>query len=1003
MASLSRVVIIGAAVAPTSIVEAISLLAFACSPSPSKRPIMSAQSHLIWLLALVLLSVSRAAHGGDIPAKAPEVTVARPVVREVTDHEDFAGRIEASARVDLRPRVAGYLVSSRFKEGLLVNQGDVLFEIDPRPYEAQLKQALSQVDLNQATLRLARNTLARDHALAKRVPGSVSNQQLDQNQAAADEALARVKASEASADICKLNLSFCRVTAPIGGRIGRRLVDPGNMVYQDQTLLAVLVSEEPMYVSFDSDERTYLRLRRSMPAGELQTRKLPVAIGLADEDGFPHRGVLDFGANRVDPDTGAISLRATLANNDHLLVPGMFVRVRLTLGAAYKALLVSDRAIASDQARKFVYVVDPENKVRYRQVKSGPLQSDGLRVITEGLKPDDRVIVGRLTGLRPGMAVRPSEADATAPKLPPPGDELPSARGSSSGVRVETSYAGANAQMVSDVVRSPIEQQVSGLEKIRYIRSRCTSDGKYALDITFAPGVDSWRSQTLVQNRVALAMPLLPVEVREGGVNVRSRTSGMVLIVTLMSQDQKYDRLYLGNYANIHLKDELARVAGVGEVDLVGASDFGLRVWLDTDRLAALSVSAADVIRVLRKEQREGAGDQDRVADLIVKTDGEGRVVRLRDVASVDLGACGPRSEAFLDGKPAVALCVHLTGDAAPSQVRDALQARLREIRGRMPDGLLLDVSFDFTANLEARERSARADYVLLDLDFAATSTERIGEVLEESATLVRQLPAVKHVLALSANPFDPFGGRPCLLVLLNPGQQAKSDRAEAFQAIRKSLGTLKEVTARLRDLSAPGCFPRCGYPIDFALHGPHAAEVREWADKLADRLRENKFADVWANPDSAPRRTRYMDINREMAAARGVALADVFSTIKVYAGPLPVTHFNRFGRVLRVEVQAGARAADWASGLGKLKVRNAKGQMLALSSFVTVREVEMPRALEFLDLCPMVELAANTDPGVPLEAGQKLCTMLADQVRMEMGLSAEYRLTWLQAIPRGK
>jgi multidrug efflux pump subunit AcrB len=292
----------------------------------------------------------------------------------------------------------------------------------------------------------------------------------------------------------------------------------------------------------------------------------------------------------------------------------------------------------------------------------------------------------------------------------------------------------------------------------------------------------------------------------------------------------------------------------------------------------------------------------------------------------------------------------------------------------------------------------------LFDLDLAAASSDGIADILKQSETLLRELPAVKRVLALSENPFDVFGGRPCLLVLLDPAGQEKSGREDVLRTIRTRLAGLKGVTARLRDLSAPGCFPRCGYPIDVALHGPEAADVWEWARRLADRLeRERKLTDVWVNPDSVPRPTRFVDINREMAAARGVALADVLGTMEVYAGAVLVNHFNRFGRVWRVEVQAAARSGDWVKDLGKLKIRNAKGQMVALGSFVTVREMELPPALDFLDFYPMVELTGNVAPGVSLEAGQKLCTKLADEIRQEMGLTPEYRLTWLQAIPRGQ
>ncbi|MDB5313606.1 MAG: hypothetical protein JWO38_7808 [Gemmataceae bacterium] len=964
---------------------------------------MISRTRRIGPMCFVLLTARGTVHSAEEPAKLPKVPVARPVAREVTDHEDFTGRTEASTLVNLRARVTGYLTKTSFKEGDRVKEGDVLFELDPRPYQAQLDQALSQVELKKATLKLANATLARDQAAAKAARGSVSQQQLDQDQAAVDEALAWVKAAEAGAEVCKLNLSFCKVTAPVSGQIGRRLVDPGNLVQQDQTLLATLVVQDPMYVYFDIDERTFLRLRRWMRDSKVEAGKLPVDVGLSVEKGFSHHGELDLAANSVDPETGTIRIRTVLANKDGLLAPGMFVRVRLALGAPHKVLLISDRAVASDQGLKFVYVLDADNTVRYRRVTVGPLQPDGLRVISDGLKPDDHVVFGRLAALRPGMVVRPEGGDMPAPKGTQPPEEPPSARGQPGpGILVETTYAGASAQLVSDSVRSPIERQVSGLEKIRYMRSRCTSDGRYALDVTFGLGVDAWRAQVQVQNRVALALPQVPTAVQDAGITVRRGTSGALMVVNLFSPDGRRDSVYLGNYASIWMRDELARLAGVSEVALLGTSDYAMRIRLDPDRLAARNLNTLDVVRVLREEKRDGDVWPERLMDLVVKAGDQGRV-RLRDVANAGLGAGPSRSKAFLDGRPVATLVVHMTGEVAPRKMRAAVRELLTEIRARLPEGLDLDVTFDFTANLETPERPANPDYLLLDLDVPAGAAESTVQVQQRGDALVRQIPGVQHVLALSENPFDLFGGRPCLLVLLSPAELGKTGRKEIIQTIRAKLGAVEDVTARLRDLSVAGCFPRCGYPLDLALDGPDAARVREWASQLAGRLAESKkLTDVWANPDSVPRPGRTLDVNRETAAARGVALADIFNTIDVYTGALTVKHLNAFGRTLRVEVQAHDRSGDWAANLGKLKVRNATGQMVPLASFVTVRDVEMPLALDFLDLRPMVEITASPGPGVSAEAGQKLCTTLADEVRKELGLTAEYRLTWLQGVPRG-
>ena len=968
---------------------------------------MKCPSCRIGVLCLVLLPAWITVRAADEPARVPEVPVARPLVREVTDHEDFTGRTEAATRVDLRARITGYLTNRQFREGDLVKKGDLLFEVDPRPYQAQLDQAMSQVELSKATLQLARVVMARDQAVAKTTPGSVSQQQLDQDQATVDEALARVKVSMAGAEICKLNLSFCRVLAPISGQIGRCLVDPGNIVMADQTLLAVLVSQDPMYVYFDIDERTFLRLQRSRAETKVEAGKTQVAIGLADEEGFPQRGVLDFTDSQVNPDTGTIRGRAILTNKDKLMKPGMFVRVRLPLSPPHKALLISDRAIASDQGLRYVYVVDAENKVRYRRITTGSLQPDGLRVITEGLKPDDRVVGGRLAELRPGMTVQPKETETPTPKPSTPPGDSPSTRISlpvqtGSGILVETTYPGASAEIVSDTVRSPIEQQVNGLEKVRYLRSRCTNDGRYALDVAFAPGVDLRRAQTLVQNRVALAMPLLPNEVERTGVNVRRGTAGVLLIVTLSSRDGRHDRGYLGNYASTQIKDELSRLDGVGEVALLGSSERSLRIILDPDRLDALQLTASDVTRALQKENGEGM-EPEKLPDLIVKA-GEGRVARLRDVAAVELGAGRPRSEAFLDSKPVAALVVYQTGEVSPVKIRAALRAKLAEIRTRLPEGLELDATFDFTANLETPVGPAAPEYLLLDLDIPASSSDRSMQLLQRSEALLLRVGGVRHVLAMSENPFDLFGSCPCLLIQLTPTGDRKSSREEIIRTIRTRLSTLEGVTARLRDLSLPGSFPRCGYPIDLALYGPDAGRVREWAGKLAERLAgSKKLTDVWANTDSIPRPGQHVEINRESVFAQGVSLDDLNTTIETYASAVLVNQFNRFGRTCWVEVHAQTKSADWTRDLAKSKVRNNKGQMIPLASLVKVREVESPLALDFLDLWPMVEITANPEAGVTLEAGQKLCTTLADEVRKELSLSAEYRLTWLQGSLKGK
>jgi multidrug efflux system membrane fusion protein len=355
------------------------------------------------------------------PAELPAIPVSQPVRREVTDFVDFTGRTEAVQAVDIRPRVTGYLVKMPFKEGAVVKQGDLLFVIDPRPYQAQVDSAQGQVTLYQAQLKLARVTYARDVAINNNVANSVSQQQLDQDRASVEESDARVKAYEKNMEVYRLNHEFTRVVAPIDGQISRYYLTLGNLVNADQTLLTTVVSLDPIYVYFYMDEPTLLRIRRAINEGRMKRRKegeIPVHMGLQGEDGYPHQGTINFVNNQVDPTTGSVSVRGIFPNPEppagiRLLSPGMFVRIRLPIGTPRSALLVIDRAVGSDQGLKYVYVLDAKNTVQYRRVTTGALQEDGLRVIEdsvkpdEGVKPNEPVVVGGLQQVRPQMVVKP--------------------------------------------------------------------------------------------------------------------------------------------------------------------------------------------------------------------------------------------------------------------------------------------------------------------------------------------------------------------------------------------------------------------------------------------------------------------------------------------------------------------------------------------------------------------------------------------------------------------
>jgi RND family efflux transporter MFP subunit len=268
--------------------------------------------------------------GQPRPAAAPrEVRVSRPLISEGPDHVDFTGRTEAAASVRIRARVTGYLDKVRFKDGAEVKQGEVLFEIDPRPYQAELDKAQAEVALSEADLKLAEAKYKRTKAL--HATKAASQADVETADAERVKARAQVAAARAGFEVARLRLAFTKVTAPFAGRIGRRLVDAGGLVRADETALAVLVTNDPVYVYFDMDERTYLRLRRAKREGKADV-EAQVTVGLADEKGFPRRGKIDFVDNQVDPKTGTIRMRVVCPNAKGLMLPGLFVRVRLKTG-----------------------------------------------------------------------------------------------------------------------------------------------------------------------------------------------------------------------------------------------------------------------------------------------------------------------------------------------------------------------------------------------------------------------------------------------------------------------------------------------------------------------------------------------------------------------------------------------------------------------------------------------------------------------------------------------
>lgn len=352
---------------------------------------------------------------------APVVSVAVPVQREVVEWDEYTGRFDATQTVEIRARVSGYLNEVRFKDGQVVKQGDLLFTIDPRPFERALEQAKAELFAATTKVENANLDVVRGRPLLERKV--ISDKTFDDRESLVRDAQAAVKVAEAKVKSAELDLSFATITAPITGRISRSLVTAGNWISAGSvtgaTMLTTIVSQDPIYIYFDVSENNYIKYKRlaERGVGAAEVGAL-VEVALPDESGFPHKARLDFLDNRLDQGTGTLRARAVTANKAGLFSPGLFARVRVTGTPAYAAILLPDSAIGTDQTNKYVYVVGGDGVVGRRNVKLGPL-SDGLRVVRDGVTGGDWVVTSGLQRVRPGVKVDPKRVTIAATQTQP--------------------------------------------------------------------------------------------------------------------------------------------------------------------------------------------------------------------------------------------------------------------------------------------------------------------------------------------------------------------------------------------------------------------------------------------------------------------------------------------------------------------------------------------------------------------------------------------------------
>lgn len=375
------------------------------SPPMNRRVVLAAA-----LAGLLLTGGGIAAYSAraDVPAapaaaQAAQVDTAEVIHRAITDWQDFSGRLEAVDRVEIRPQVSGILTQVHFRDGAAVRKGDVLFTIDPRPFAAEVARAEAQLAATEARVAYTASDLARSERLI--ADNAVSRRDLEEKQNAARDATAGVQAARAALRIARLNLDYTTIKAPIDGRMSRAEVTIGNLVSTTGgPALTTLVSSDSIYAAFDVDEQTFLKSVN--PARTAKGTSLPVHLGLADNDGYSTQGRIHSVDNRLDTTSGTIRVRAIFDNPDGRLVPGLYARIRLGSDTPREAVLIDDRAVGTDQDKRFVLVVGDGNRAAYREVRLGKLQ-DGLRVVEDGLKPGEHIVVNGLQRIRPGDPVTP--------------------------------------------------------------------------------------------------------------------------------------------------------------------------------------------------------------------------------------------------------------------------------------------------------------------------------------------------------------------------------------------------------------------------------------------------------------------------------------------------------------------------------------------------------------------------------------------------------------------
>ena len=716
----------------------------------------------IFAIALLLGAWGCKKAAAPVAAPVPEVVVTDVVQRNVPVYSDWVGTTEGFVNADIYPKISGYLLKQNYQDGDQVHTGQLLFQIDDREYKAALDQAIGDLGQKQADYKKNQQDLSRYKPLYDQQV--ISKQDYDHVNQSTRASAAAVASAQAAVETAKLNEQWTQVNSPIDGIAGIAKTQVGNLV-SPTSLLTTVSQLDPIKVEFPISEREYLHFADKINRHERDgdSKQDPdLEMILADGSTYKYRGRFYVANRQVNIQTGTIKIQGIFPNPDNILRPGLYAKIRSATDVRKDALLVPQAAVLETQGQYQVGVVGADNKVTLRMVKTGKQVGD-LRIIDEGVSPGERVITEGLQKVSDGMEVNPRVVPPEpAPAVSPASSSrrqpelsamskffinrpivamviaiffvitgavmvlrLPVAQFPDivpPQIQTTAIYTGADALTVEQSVATPIEEQVNGAKNMLYMQSINGDDGTMTLQVSFAVGTDVDLDQVQVQNRLAQATSSLPNAVSNYGLTTQQTVGIPLLVFSITSPNRTWDQTFLANYVAINIEDELARIPGIGQVKVFGASNYAMRIWVAPDTLAKLQLTVADITNAITAQnvvnpagtiggEPAPPGQQvtysvraqgrlmnaDEFGDIILRANPDGSLVRLKDVARISLGSENYTQQSYTNGLPSSIVGLYQNPGSNALEAATRAKAKMAELAKHFPPDMKLSLTLDTT------------------------------------------------------------------------------------------------------------------------------------------------------------------------------------------------------------------------------------------------------------------------------------------------------------------